>query len=444
MDDVQRTRRADAVRRLISRKRKNKKKATTSRRTEMRYTLAVLAALAATTPQIAHAECSIEGSGEVNIITNFFPTLELLANKMRECARPDLTIDVKLTTEHKSEVPRAFEASSSPIDGAAVANSSVSQLQAKGQLLPLNDLVDKYRDDYNIEEQMLIRFGDDVMAVAFMANAQIFYYRKDLFEKHGIEVPRTYDDVLEAAAILKEDDEVTHVFGAAYGNSWELGNEFVNLFVSMGGQLVDPATSAPTFDSAEGVATLELMKELVGYMSPNAFAIDFGGVKQQLQQGQIAMAFLWGDIAATMDDPNESNVVDKIGFAAAPATVEGGAPATLFWWDGYVIPRNLDGDPDLTFQVMMEALREEVVTEHNDTTLWLRSNYQPTDYAQPIVDSVAGKAPPFPMTPQADLALVALGENIGDFLVGRESAEKSLADAVTAYSRAASAAGYID
>src|SRR5690349_1015378 len=124
-------------------------------------------------PSTAHAACSVEGSGEVNIITNFFPTLELLAKKMKECEKPDLKVEVKLTTEMKTEIPRAFEAASSPFDGAAVANSSIVQLQAKGQLLKLNDLVAKYKDKYNIEDQMLIRFGDDIMAVAFMANAQV-------------------------------------------------------------------------------------------------------------------------------------------------------------------------------------------------------------------------------------------------------------------------------
>ncbi len=80
-------------------------------------------------------------------------------------------------------------------------------------------------------------------------------------------------------------------------------------------------------------------------MSPNALSIDFGGVKQQLQQGQVAMAFLWGDLASSMDDPKESKVVDKIGFAPAPAAVEGGPAATLFWWDGFAIRRTSTAIP---------------------------------------------------------------------------------------------------
>jgi ABC-type glycerol-3-phosphate transport system substrate-binding protein len=362
---------------------------------------------------------------------------------MKECEKPGLKIEVKTTTESKVETPRAFEASSSPFDGAAVANSSIVQLQAKGQLMPLNDLVEKYKDKYEIEDQMLIKFGDQVTAVAFMANAQILYYRKDLLEKHGIAVPTNYDELIAACEKLTGDPEVDHCFSAAYGNSWELGNEFIDIFVAMGGTLADPATSEPRFNGPEGVATLELMKKLAGYMSPNALAIDFGGVKQEMQQGRTAMAFLWGDIAAAMDKPDESKVVDKVGFAPAPSAKPGGPISTLFWWDGYVIPKNLDGDPDLTFQVMMEAIKADTVTENNDITLWLRSNYKPTKYADPIVKSVEAGAPPFPMTPQVDLAILALGENIGDAIAGKESAQQSLDDAAKAYSRAAADAGYL-
>ena len=140
---------------------------------KIRYALA--AAAVASLPTGAWAECNINGSGEVNVISNFFETLELLANTMKECNSDSVTVDYKLTTEHRPETEQAFAAESSPFDAAAVANSSITLLQARGQLMPLNDLVEKHRDQYNIEDQMLIRFGEDIMAIAFMVNAQHFF-----------------------------------------------------------------------------------------------------------------------------------------------------------------------------------------------------------------------------------------------------------------------------
>ena len=82
-------------------------------------------------------------------------------------------------------------------------------------------------------------------------------------------------------------------------------------------------------------------------------------------------------------------------------------------------------------------LSEQTVTENNDTTLWIRSVYQPTDYTGAITETVVQGAPPYPMNPQASLAHSALGDNISDFIVGKESAEKSLKDAADAYRKAA-------
>ncbi|MCY4452892.1 MAG: extracellular solute-binding protein [Immundisolibacterales bacterium] len=408
----------------------------------MKFKYIVAAAALAALPSTALAECKVEGSGEVNVISNFFETLELIANTMKECERDGLVVDAKLTTEHRSETEQSFAAGSSPFDAAAVANSSITLLQARGQLRPLNDLVDKYRDTYDIEDQMLIRFGDDIMAIAFMVNAQHFYYRKDLFEEHGLAVPKTYDELLAAAKTLKAAG-IEHPYGAAFGNSWELANEYVNLLLANGGQLFDPATSEPAFETPEAVEALEILGALFEYMSPNSMSLDFGGVKRQLQQGDIAMAIQWGDQAPTMDNADESTVVGKIGYAPAPATREGGPPASTFWWDGYVIPKNLDGDPDVTFQVIMHALGAETVAKNNDTTLWIRSNYQPTQYTAAITETVMGGAPPYPMNPQSSLAHSSLGENISDFITGKESAAQSLADAAKAYRAAAREQGLL-
>ena len=174
-----------------------------------------------------------------------------------------------------------------------------------------------------------------------------------------------------------------------------------------------------------------------------ANALDTTAVMQQFQQGRIAMANFWASRAKSMDDPAESKVAGKIGFAAAPAAVPGGPPATTIWWDGFVIPKNLDGDPDLTFQVMMEGLKAEVVEANPDVAIWIRSNYQPTRYAEGVAASAQGGAPGYPMSPQQGVVHGIIGNNIGDFFAGKETAEQSLADAEAAYLQAAREAGLL-
>ncbi len=394
-------------------------------------------------PAIATAGCDVQGSGEVNVISNSFPVLELIANTMKKCSRGDLKIEYKLTTEHKEETAQALAAASSPYDLAQGANSSIAPLQAAGQLQPLNDLVAKYKGKYNIEDSMLIKIDNDIMAIAFQINCQHLFYRKDLLAKYNIPVPTTYDEVLAAAERLKKEKAVEFPLGGTFKSGWNIAQEFTNIYLAMGGEFFKPGTALPAFNSEKGVTTLELMKKLMGYMSPNALALDTTAVMQQFQQGQIAMANLWASRAPKMDDQAESKVANLIEFATAPSAVKGGPPATTLWWDGFFIPKNMDGDPDLAFQILMEGLSEEVVKANNDVAIWLRSVYKPTRYSKGAAASAMAGAPAYPMKPQITMVHASIGANIGDFMSGKETAKESLADAEAAYIKGAKEKGYI-
>ena len=153
-------------------------------------------------PVASMAECNVSGAGEVNIISNSYPSLEVVNGSMEECAGGELKVNAKMTTEHKEETNQALAASSSPYDLAQVSNSTIPPLQAAGQLQSMNDLVAKYKGQYNIEDSMLISFGEEIQAIAFQVNCQHLFYRKDLLEKHNIAVPTTYEEVIAAAEKL--------------------------------------------------------------------------------------------------------------------------------------------------------------------------------------------------------------------------------------------------
>ena len=395
------------------------------------------------TAATAHAACSVTGSGDVSTLSNSFPSLEVIATAMRECSTGAVKVTTKLTTDNAAETTQALKAAKSPYGLVALTNGTITPAQASGQLRPLNDFVAKYKAKYAIEEGMLIKFGDDVMAIAFQVNAQHLFYRKDLLDAAGIKTPTTYAEVLAAAAKLKGTPGIEFPLSGTYKSGWNLAEEFVNNYLGMGGAFFKEGTAEPAFNNATAVKTLEVMKQLVGYMSPNALALDPAATAQQFQQGQVAMANMWASRAVNMDDAQQSKVIGKIEFAAAPAIMAGGKPATTLWWDGWAIPKNFDGNPELAFQVMMEGLKAEVVQANNEVTIWTRSVYKPGRFAVGTAESARAGAPPYPMVPQQSLAHDAIGAHIGDFLIGKASAEKVLADASEAYSAAAKAKGLL-
>ena len=391
----------------------------------------------------AYADCGIQGSGDVNILSNVFPSLQVIKSVVEGCSTDTLHVTMKLTKANVAEISQAFAARTSPFSASQVANGSIVAPAAAGQLRPLDDLVAKYKVADQIEDQMLIRFDDHIMAVAFQVNAQALYYRKDLFDKYGIAVPTTYDELFTALDKLRAEAGFEHPLTGAYDTGWDLGEEFTNLFLAEGGAFFKPGTAEPDLASDKGVATLELMKRLMSYMSPNAFSIDSALAAQQMQQGTAAMGVIWLDSASTMDDPKVSKVVHQVAFAAAPAITPGGPAASTVWWDGFVIPKNAPVDADLAFQVVMRGISPQVVAEHNDVTGWIRSSYKPTRYAEPVLETVRSGAPPYPSTPQQSLIHGAVGNHIGDFLAGKTSAIDSLKAAEASYRQAAKDKGLL-
>ncbi|NDB01403.1 MAG: hypothetical protein EBY25_10860 [Betaproteobacteria bacterium] len=94
-----------------------------------------------------------------------------------------------------------------------------------------------------------------------------------------------------------------------------------------------------------------------------------------------------------MDDAAASKIVGKMEFTAAPAVMAGGKSATHVWWDGVVMPKNLGGDRDTVFQVLMEALDEETTAKGNDLTIWVRSSYKPTRFGTGVAASAKASSP---------------------------------------------------
>lgn len=398
---------------------------------------AITAGMSAT----AYAGCGLKG--DVSVLSNAFPIITELHKDLATCKSSGLNLVWKEDKDHKNTIVTAFKSTSNPYDASIISNSVFSNVSSQGLLRPLDDLVAKYKSKYNIEDSMLIRVDGKIYAIAFMTNTQHFMYRKDLFAKHGLSAPKTYDDVLAAAKKLKSDTSVEYQYGAAFKSGWNLAQEFNNIFLGYGGTFFKPGSSEPAFNSTAGVQALELMKKLKSHMSPNALTLDSGAVQNQLRQGKIPMAFLWASRAAGMDDAEQSKVVGKIAFTSAPAVVKGGNAATTSWWDGVVLPKNSRGNDDVAFQAMMHAISDASAKKHADKAAWLRSSYTPTKYATGIAQSFENNMPSFPLEAEFGLVHTALGKVVGKVLSGEMSAKEALKSAEEDYRKAAKEKGYL-
>ncbi|MAN13238.1 MAG: ABC transporter substrate-binding protein [Dinoroseobacter sp.] len=389
---------------------------------------------------VAMAECAFENEVELRSLSAGFEAWNAVTDAWAECGN----VQAELNQEFRTLQPQAFAADPSLYQIGGVSNGTITPLLNEGTIRPLDDLVEMYGQD--LRPNQLIRINGEIMAIAMMVNTQHLMYRSDIFEELGIEVPTTWDEVLEAAAVIQEAGVVDYPLGATMKTGWNLGEDFINMFLGYGGEFWN-ADGTPNVNSEAGMNALETMMAMTEFMDPEYLVSDSTYVQQQFQQGRIAMANLWASRGSAMDLEGESQVVGLVDAAAAPMAIEGAAPATTLWWDGVVIASNIsDEEAEAAFRVVMEGLDREMVEANNDAAIWLIEGYEPGRLALGAIATASATPPPpaYPSTSQMGLMHTALGNELAAFFTGDASAEEALEAVEAAYTTAAQEAGVLE
>ena len=401
-------------------------------------TVAFAIAFAVTGATGGHAaECGFQNDVDTKMLSNSFVAWKVIADTMTSCG----SFQADLDTEFREKQPAAMAANPAIYQIGGVSNATIVPLLENNSIRPLDDLVAAHGQ--NLKPNQLIKIDGQVMAIAFMVNAQHLMYRQDVFDELGLAVPTTYDEVLEVAQKIQDSGKVRYPLGGTYAAGWNVGEEFINMHLGFGGSFLD-ADNNPTVNSEAGVKALNMMKALTEYMDPEYLTADSTFVAGQFQRGEIAMANLWASRAGNVNDPAESQVAGMITMAAAPLAETGARPASTLWWDGFVFARNMtDEQADAAFRLALEGINEATIAANNDEAVWLTAGFTPGPAAVGAIATAEGGAVPYPASTPMGLMHTALGDNIADFLTGKESAEQTLTDVEEAYKTAAREAGIL-
>ncbi|HSE98459.1 MAG TPA: extracellular solute-binding protein, partial [Blastocatellia bacterium] len=174
-------------------------------------------------------------------------------------------------------------------------------------------------------------------ALPYVGNSQLFFYRKDLFDKHRLKAPETWDDVLDASAVIGEREKegapgggrtYGYVMRAAQGNA--VVADFLPIFWAFGAEMFDSAGS-PTVNSAEGIAALRFMLELGKHSPPGYVSFNADEVSAHLLQGTAAMSINWPAWISAFNDPAKSRVISRVAITTMPAAKNPGRAEIGNW-----------------------------------------------------------------------------------------------------------------
>ncbi|MCL2000693.1 MAG: sugar ABC transporter substrate-binding protein [Planctomycetes bacterium] len=177
-----------------------------------------------------------------------------------------------------------------------------------------------------------VSYEGQLLGIPTSNESHVLYYRKDVFEKHGLQPPATFDELVAAAEKLTDRDN--NFFAVLLrGQRSALITQFSSFLYSMGGNWFDPKTNTATFDTPEALQAIDLYGTLLRKYGPDgAPNMSWPQMMAIYQQGNGAMYIDASAHYPMLTDPTKSALADKTGIVPFPAGPAGAKPYDATAW----------------------------------------------------------------------------------------------------------------
>lgn len=223
-----------------------------------------------------------------------------------------------------------------------------------------------------------------------------FLYRQDLLDKHGLQVPRSWEEVKDTAKKLVDTGDVD--YGLAFqGDVYEGLTCNVTEFVAdAGGSLLNDDLTKPATTSSETKRAFEFMRSLItdGAAPRATLTYQEQDTNDAFAGGRAAFLRNWSYAWGIANGP-DSAVAGKVGLAPRP-TFDGMDEhhSTIGGWGNYINPHTQQPAAALTFAAWMSSETAQQFLTREGGVLPARSASLVSDDAKrqdrPTYDTAAG------------------------------------------------------
>lgn len=193
-------------------------------------------------------------------------------------------------------------------------------------IIPLDDLIDDIGRDrfYEAPLKEMTTSDGHTYGVPIYSHAQVMWYRKDLLKKYNLEVPKTWDELYDAATKITEGEN-----GAVYGCSVPMGTSdmmatrYLNFYVRSAGERLLNDDNSANITSQAAIDGINYWIKMYKKNSP-AESINYNVLDQATMyyQGTNAFDFNSGFQISGVQT-NSPDLVDQISCAPMPALKSG-------------------------------------------------------------------------------------------------------------------------
>lgn len=322
-------------------------------------------------------------------------------------ANPDIVVEFSSLpeTQLREQVAKDVAAGGGQFDIIAIGPDDVAVYGQNGWLADLTDTANgPAYDKADLIPSVLdsLTIDGKIYALPVYAESSFLMYRKDIFESKGLTMPDepTWDEVADLANKVKTDS----MAGIALrGLPGENQVPLMTVIYTYGGRLFTPEYQ-PTFTEPETRAAIGFYVDLARSAgTKGAASAGFNQVLSAFAQGQAAMLYDATVAAGTLEDPAQSTVVGKVGYAAAPRVK---SPSAGWYWSWDLAVTAGSKNKEAAAKFIAWATSKEYIQLAGSTLGWTRippatrtSTYSIPDYtkvapfAAPTLAQLSGVGP---------------------------------------------------
>jgi multiple sugar transport system substrate-binding protein len=198
----------------------------------------------------------------------------------------------------------------------------IAGFAAAGWALPLDQYFPAAkRSDYFGGLIKACTYQEKLTALPWFVDSGMLYYRKDLLAQHGGKVPETWAELTDIAQAAQTANQVKFGYIWQGKQSEVLVCDAVEAIGSNNGSILSADGKTSTINDAKSVAAIQFLYDTINKtkISPSdVLSWNEEPSRQPFTAGQSMFLRNWSYVYGIAQDPQASQVVDKVGVAPLP------------------------------------------------------------------------------------------------------------------------------